>query len=292
MAADLHCHTKISDGSVEADEILMLAAQSGIPVISVTDHDTFSGSAGAAVAGEKYGVGVIPGAEFSSVDPLTGRKAHILCYFCKEPRRLEGLCMRMKAERDRAAEMMMRKVTEIYPVSKEMILRRAKGSTTVYKQHIMHALMDAGDADEFYGTVYHRLFNPQDGLAYVPVHYPDVHEVTARIREADGIAVLAHPGEYDSYALLEQLAQDHEIDGVEVWHPKNREGDERSFSETARKYGLIMTGGTDFHGMYRKRGVPLGTCTTPDGQLKRLIELGARRAGLSPQWGKYLDVSL
>lgn len=286
MAADLHCHTKRSDGSVEADEIVMLAAQSHIPVISVTDHDTFSGSAWAAAAGEKYGVRVIPGAEFSAMDPLTGRKAHILCYFCKNPRHLENLCVRMKDERNRAAERMIRKVTEVYPISKEMILRRAKGGTAVYKQHIMHALIDAGCADEFYGSVYHRLFNSQSGLAYVPVHYPDVHEVTARIREAGGISVLAHPGEYDSYALLEQLARDHEIDGVEVWHPKNREGDERDFSETAQKYGLVMTGGTDFHGMYRKKGIPLGTCTTPDVQLKKLIELGALRAGLSPQWGE------
>lgn len=292
MSADLHCHTKMSDGSVEADEIVLLAAQSGIPVISVTDHDTFSGSARAEMVGEKYGVRVIPGAEFSTTDPLTGRKAHILCYFCKNPSYLENLCVHMRDERNRAAELMIRKVTEIYPVTREMILRRAKGGTVVYKQHIMHALMDAGCADEFYGTVYHRLFNSRDGLAYAPVHYPDVHEVTARIREAGGIAVLAHPGEYDSYALLEQLAQDHEIDGVETWHPKNRDGDEQRFSETAGKYGLIMTGGTDFHGMYRKKGMPLGTCTTPDDQLEKLIGLGVRRTGLSQQWREYLDVSL
>lgn len=281
MAADLHCHTKFSDGSVGVEEVVLIAARSGIPVISITDHDTFSGLDRAATIGKKYGVRVIPGAEFSASDPSTGRKAHILCYFCKNPGHLEKLCAHMKDERDRAAAMIMRKVTEIYPIPREMILHRAEGSTTIYKQHIMHALMDAGYADEFYGTVYHRLFNSQNGLAYAPVHYPDVHEVTARVHEADGIAVLAHPGEYDSYALLEQLARNHEIDGVEVWHPKNREGDEQKLSETARKYGLVMTGGTDFHGMYRKKGVPFGTCMTPDDQLQKLIELGAHCVGSS-----------
>jgi predicted metal-dependent phosphoesterase TrpH len=266
----------------------MLAAESGISVISVTDHDTFSGSERAVKAGEKYGVRVIPGAEFSSVDPSTGRKAHVLCYFYKDPSDLKSLCEHMAEERNRAAAMMVRKVREIYPIPKEMILRHAEYSKVVYKQHIMRALMDAGYADEFYGAVYRRLFDSRNGLAYVPIHYPDVHQVTARIRMAGGIAVLAHPGEYDSYTLLEQLVRDREIDGVEVWHPKNRGGDELKFSETAQRNGLIMTGGTDFHGMYRKKGMPIGTCTTPEEQLKKLIALGICRAGLSQQWREYL----
>lgn len=273
MAADLHCHTKMSDGSVGPDEIVLLAAKSGIPVISVTDHDTFLGSVKAAAAGEEYGVRVIQGAEFSAVDPSTGRKAHILCYGCKNPERLKNLCAKMRDERNYAASLMVRKVSELYPIPEEMVLLRARGGTAVYKQHIMHTLIDMGCADEFYGAVYRQLFSPHGGLAYVRVHYPDVHEVIARIHEAGGIAVLAHPGEYDSYVLLEQLARNHEIEGVEVWHPKNRESDEQTFSETARKYGLLMTGGTDFHGMYRTKGTPLGTCTTPDDQLERLTEL-------------------
>ncbi|MVB11556.1 Phosphoribosyl 1,2-cyclic phosphate 1,2-diphosphodiesterase [Caprobacter fermentans] len=275
MAADLHCHTKMSDGSAGIDEIVLMAERSGIPVISVTDHDTFSGSVRAGVIGKRHGVTVIPGAEFSSTDPSTGRRAHILCYFCKRPDRLECLCKQMREERGRAAAAMLRRVTEIYPISQEMVMRRAKGSTAVYKQHIMHALMDAGFAGEIYGAVYSRLFSPQNGLAYVPVRYPEVHDVIKRIHEAEGIAVLAHPGEYDSYELLEQLARDHEIDGVEVWHPGNRKGDEQLFMEIARKYDLIMTGGTDFHGMYKKEAQPLGTCVTPDDQLEKLMKIGA-----------------
>lgn len=275
MTADLHCHTKKSDGSVDVEETVMLAARRGISAISVTDHDTFSGSVHADIISKKYGITVIPGAEFSAMDPATGRKAHILCYFCKNPHDLEDLCQHMRDERNHAADIMMQRVTQIYPISQQMILNRAKESTVVYKQHIMHALIDAGYADEFYGDVYRQLFHTKTGLAYVPIHYPDVHEVIARIHQAGGIAVLAHPGEYDSYDLLQQLARDHEIDGVEVWHPSNREGDEQLFSQTAQKYGLIMTGGTDFHGMYRKKSLPIGTCITPESELKKLIRLGS-----------------
>lgn len=105
------------------------------------------------------------------------------------------------------------------------------------------------------------------------IEYPEVHDVIEQIHQAGGTAVLAHPGEYDSYALLEQLAANHEIDGVEVWHPRNHEGDEQKFSAIAQANGLIMTGGTDFHGMYTTVSLPIGTCTTPDEQLERLVQI-------------------
>ena len=271
MTADLHCHTKMSDGSVGIDELILLARRSGITTIAVTDHDTFAGSVRAKIFGDRRGVTVIPGVEFSTLDSSTGRKAHILCYLCDNTDRLEGLCKRTHDARHHAAEMMLRKVMQLYPIPAEMVMKRAQGSTNLYKQHIMHALIDAGYTNEFFGELFHKLFNSKDGLAYEPIEYPEVHDVIAQIHEAGGIAVLAHPGEYDSYGLLEQLARDHEISGVEVWHPRNRAGDEQKFRILAGEYGLVMTGGTDFHGIYTNRPIPLGTCSTPEDQLQALI---------------------
>lgn len=270
MAADLHCHTKMSDGSVGIDEVVLLAKRRGLSTIAVTDHDTFSGSVRAKIFGDRNGVEVISGVEFSTLDPATDRKAHILCYLCDRTERLEGLCKRIGDSRRQAAGIMIRKVMRMYPITAEMVVRRAHGSTNVYKQHIMHALIDAGYADEFFGSVFQRLFNSKNGLAYCPVQYPDVHDVIAQIHDAGGVAVLAHPGEYDSGDLLEQLAADREIDGVEVWHPRNKPGDEEKWTAAANKYGLVMTGGTDFHGMYTKVKRPIGTCVTPDDQLEEL----------------------
>jgi hypothetical protein len=167
---------------------------------------------------------------------------------------------------------MLQKVMRLYPITAEMVVRRAQGSTNIYKQHIMHALIDTGCTDEFFGSVFHNLFNSKNGLAYAPVRYPEVHDVIRQIHEAGGVAVLAHPGEYDSYGLLEQLAVDREIEGVEVWHPRNREGDEHKFAAVAEKYGLAMTGGSDFHGMYTSPVKPLGACTTPEDQLELLLK--------------------
>lgn len=283
MAADLHCHTKMSDGSVGIDEVVLLAKTHGIPTIAVTDHDTFAGSTRAKVFGDRHGIEVISGIELSTSDPATGRKAHILCYLCDSTDRLEGLCKRTHDSRQRAASIMIQKVMKVYPITADMVVRRAQGSTNVFKQHIMHALIDAGYATDFFGDTYQKLFNSKTGLAYFPARYPDVHEVIEQIHEAGGVAVLAHPGEYDSYDLLEQLAKDGEIDGVEVWHPRNKPGDEEKFIATAGKYGLVMTGGTDFHGMYTTVPMPVGTCVTPNDQLEALRK---RKAKLKSSRGK------
>ncbi|HEX3027047.1 MAG TPA: PHP domain-containing protein [Clostridia bacterium] len=270
MAADLHCHTKMSDGSVSIDEVVMLAKKRGLSTIAITDHDTFAGTTRAKIFGDRHGIEVISGVEFSTMDPATGRKAHILCYLCDNPDRLVGLCKRTADSRRRAASIMLQKTMRIYPITADMVVRRAHGSTNIFKQHIMHALIDAGYASHFFGATFKKLFNSKNGLAYCSVEYPDVHDVIKQIHDAGGIAVLAHPGEYNSYELLDQLGSSHEIEGVEVWHPRNKPGDEEKFIAAAKKYSLVMTGGTDFHGMYTSVHTPIGTCTTPDDQLEAL----------------------
>ncbi len=270
MAADLHCHTKMSDGSVGIDELVLLAKNRGIATIAVTDHDTFAGATRAKVFGVRHGVEVIPGAEFSTFDSERGRKAHILCYCCENPNRLEGVCKRTNDNRRKAAAIMMQKVMRLYPIHPELIVRRAQGSTNIFKQHIMHALIEAGYTDEFFGPLFQKLFHSKTGLAYSPVEYPDVHDVIRQIHEAGGLAVMAHPGEYQGMDLLEELASHGEIDGVEVWHPRNLEEDIPAYQGIAEQYGLIMTGGTDFHGMYSSAPRPVGSFTTPEDQLELL----------------------
>lgn len=276
MAADLHCHTRVSDGSDEVEEIIDMAARMGLTALAVTDHDSFAAVARALAYGREKGVEVIPGVEFSTIDSKRGRKAHILCYFSEPTRALRQICETTALRRQQAGEMMVAKTMELYPITREMVLRRARGSTNIYKQHVLHALMDAGYSNTVFGELFTKLFHPKRGLAYANVEYPEAVEILPLLHQAGGVAVLAHPGEYNSYELLEELTG-LGLDGVEVWHPRNREGDEERLSEYARAHGLIMTGGTDFHGMYTSRNLPLGTCTTPDGQMAALKERAQKR---------------
>ena len=156
MAADLHCHTKLSDGSVGIEDLIVIAQKSGIETIAITDHDCLAGTVRGQVIGKRYGVNVIPGVELSSFDNNAGKKVHILCYLADTPDRLEGLCKRTSVARKRAGQIMMLKVAARFPISTEFIISHASGSTNLYKQHIMHALMDAGYTNQIFGDLIMR----------------------------------------------------------------------------------------------------------------------------------------
>lgn len=269
MSADLHCHTRISDGSLGLDELIILAKRKGIHTIAVTDHDTFAGATRAKVIGQRHGVEVIHGAEVSAWDFKRDRLVHILCYLCEHPARLEGLFNKILDNRRKAASIALQKIMRLYPITPEMVAKRAQGSTTIYKQHIMQALVDAGYADKIFGPLYQKLFNNKYGIAKTNIEYPDVFEVLELIHQAGGVAVLAHPAVYDSYDLLPELAEKG-LDGVECYYPRAKEDDPEVLSALAQKYDLVMTGGTDFHGATTSSVNPLGTCLTPDDQLIKL----------------------
>ena len=264
MACDLHCHSKISDGSMGIDEIIAMARRRGLSALSITDHDAVAGATRACVIGKRAGIDVIHGVEFSAWDPERRRKVHILGYLCDSPDRLEGMCRQINNSRRAAATEMVRKVLRYYPIVPDSIVRCASGSTNVFKQHIMHALMDAGYADGFYGEVYHKLFSPESGCAYVATEYPAVREIIDLVHSAGGLTVLAHPYTYDSTDLMQELVGSGLLDGVEVWHPRNNEQQVADLQAYAAQHDLLMTGGSDFHGMYTKSPRPLGCCSAPD----------------------------
>lgn len=272
MYADLHCHTMRSDGAVLPEELVRLAAARKLPVVAITDHDTLSGTPELIALGESLGVRVVPGVELSTRDPKTGCKAHILVYGIQNPEPISALCEEICRSRQAAGEIMLEKTQKYYPIPAEMVERWAQYSPALFKQHIMLALMSAGYTDIMYGPLFRELFDSKKGLAYSLVTYPDVHEALKVVRASGGIPVLAHPSEYGSQALLQELAASGEIDGVEVWHPRNPEEEIPVFIETAEKYGLLMTGGTDFHGGNTKRCLPLGYSTTPKEHWERLAE--------------------
>lgn len=273
MIGDLHCHSKLSDGSMGLESLLFYAKRMGLDFLALTDHDTLAGVTRATVIGKRVGIGVIPGVEMSCLDTQRGRRVHMLCYLPKKPDRLEGMLGKVIASRDKAGQRMVEKVMRYYPVSLEHIAKYYAPSKCIYKQHIMNALLDLGYCDRIYGDLYNELFDNKRGLCYEKVEYPGVYETLDLIHQSGGCAVLAHPRVYDSFDLLEELAEKGLLDGVEASHPKNKEGDYERILEVAQRYDLITTGGTDFHGMYNSRPNPLGTCITTQESLNRLFAL-------------------
>ncbi|NLK69817.1 MAG: PHP domain-containing protein [Clostridiales bacterium] len=276
MICDLHCHTKLSDGSLGIEEIIAQAKKTNIDFISITDHDTLSSFSRVSILGERYGVKVIQGVEMSAWDKERGKKVHILCYAPQKPDRLEGLCLKSCEIRKACSKEMVEKVMKLYPISLESVLKHATSSKSIFKQHIMHALIEYGYAMEFYGELNHKLFNLKNGICLVEREYPDVRFVLDLIHSARGIAVMAHPMEYDSLDLMEELAVEGKIDGVEAYHYSANEEQRKTILEIAEKYNLIVTGGSDFHGLYNSQPTHLGSNSTSKENIDRIIKLATK----------------
>lgn len=276
MKADLHCHTTISDGSLGISDIIKQADRDDVRYLAITDHDSLASLSRSAVLGKRYNVTVIPAAEFSAFDGTRGRKVHILCYMPEKPDRLEGLCLRTSEGRMKLGKSIAMRVLEKYPITLESILRYSAGSKAIYKCHIMHALMDYGYTTDLYGDVYNEIFDARDGLCAQQVRqeadfYPDVRFVTTLIRASGGISVMAHPKVYDSMELLEELAAEGAIDGAEVWHSAADENFRNEVLELAKRYDLITTGGSDFHGFYNHYAIQIGSNPTPEEELDKIL---------------------
>ena len=277
MICDLHCHTTMSDGSLGIEDVILQAKRMNIDFLSITDHDTLSSFSRAKILGERYGVKMIQGVEMSAWDKERNRKVHIICYAPKKPDRLEGLCLKSCEIRKSCSKEMIEKVMQLYPITPESVLKHCTGSKSIYKSHIMRALIEYGYALEFYGELDKKLFSVDSGICLVEREYPDVRFVLELIHSARGVAVMAHPALYDSMELLAELAEEKKLDGVEVYHYSADDNQKKELLDIAEKYDLIVTGGSDFHGLYNAVPTHLGSNTTSKENLDRIIKLSNKK---------------
>ncbi len=255
MSVDLHCHTNVSDCSMSINQVIELARGKGVTHLAVTDHDTTEGLKTAMRIGSHLGVEIISGIEISAYDFKRKVRAHVLGYYVQpEHKAIRELCSPLIARRHAAS----RKMVEIlaakgYEITWEQVTRYA-GTTGVFKQHIMHALMEAGYCDSIYGDLYKTLFSRGEqgqprGIAYIPLEYVDVVSAIRAIRAAGGVPVLAHPGQFDNFEAVPEWVEAG-LEGIEVRHPYHDEQAEERAIKLAREFNLIITGGSDFHGVY------------------------------------------
>lgn len=265
MKVELHCHTNISDCPLTIDQVLELALAEGVSHLAVTNHDTTEGLAEAIEKGKKLGIEIIPGIEISAYDFERRRRVHILGYFIENGHAaIKNLCQPIVEKRHELSyKMVQRIISAGYEITWERCEELAEGGIGVFKQHIMHALMEAGYADYIYGDFYKKLFNrgkngEKPGLAYIPMEYIDARDAVQAILAAGGVPVLAHPGQYGNFAMVPALAEIG-LQGIEVWHPLHTHQHEQQARYLATKYDLIMTAGSDFHGDYGEKPVVLGS---------------------------------
>ena len=280
MPGDLHTHTNFSDGSCPAEWLPRLAAAAKMDTLAITDHDSMASVRFGYAHPQLNGVRLIPGMELSGYDNVRGSKVHILCYWPRECEALQAHCDRLAERRRNALEQSMQLLQQRCPqFRREDAMAYAQNSEgALYKAYVMRALMEYGLADGVYGSVYKQLFRPvQEGGISFRFSYPDCRELLQLGRQCGGVVVLAHPGVYNNIELMKELAAEGLLDGIELDHPRNTPKDRAEILQTAQQYGLILTGGTDFHGVNRKILQPVGTGQTTDAMINRINELAQSR---------------
>lgn len=261
--ADLHTHTRRSDGRLSPAELVARARERGLHAVSVTDHDCVDGLEEAFAEGERIGVEVIAGIELSVTVGL--REAHLLGFFFdpSEPTLVRHLQGYRDIREERVAAMVVRLNDLGISVSLQDVKEVADGAI-LGRPHVAAALVRGGyaaaDQDAF--DAYLREGAP----AYVAKPPFPAEDALSMLHRAGGIGVLAHPGHWTSDAAIKHLVR-HGLDGLETVHPSHDYALRQYYRRMARDLGLLETGGSDFHGFRAADDDNLGRFTIPYAQL-------------------------
>ncbi len=248
---DLHVHSDHSDGTLSPEELVALAIKTGLSAFALTDHDTVSGIRAAkdAAASSGSGLTVISGTEISAA--YKKKDIHILGLFIDEtnPILLDALENAVNA-RDLRNEQMAERFRSLgIPLTLDE-LRLTNPDTVITRAHFANYLIKHGHVKTSEEAF--RRYLGYDGPCFVPREYMQPEQAISLILQAGGIPVLAHPLLYklppaELEALLKRLT-DAGLKGLEVYYSSNTGYDEQICYSLANRHGLIMTGGTDFHG--------------------------------------------
>lgn len=268
--ADLHMHSTVSDGSFTIPELIACAVKNGLDAIAVTDHDTVSHFRQIPQAG--HDIKVIPGIEISAYDYKNHFRVHMLGYNIKRPEIVEKAVQPTLLARHENSLKQIRILNENgYEINAEE-LRKADGKY-IYKQHIMEYLVRCGKVSEMFGDFYYSTFK-NGGICDFDIQYISPIVALNAIKEAGGLAVLAHSGQQQNFCLIPELSKKG-LDGLELNHHSNSENDKIKIRQYAEKYGLFLTGGSDFHGKFENVNVNIGDFLSEPSGVQAVLKMEA-----------------
>lgn len=251
MVADLHLHSRFSDGTYTPEELVRAAARQGLNAIALTDHDTVEGCPATAAACAQAGIEFIPGAELTAEQE--GEEIHILGYFLEthHPRLQSALAEFQLVRQNRIREIVSRLNQRQVPLQAEHVFALANCDAPG-RPHVARALVQAGfcaTTDEAF-----ERFLKKHRPAWVPKFKMSAPDAIQLIHSAGGVAVMAHPGLNRADHLIPRMMEAG-LDGLECFHSKHPPALMNRYLAMAARLGLAVTGGSDCHGM--SKGLPL-----------------------------------
>lgn len=276
---DLHLHTTYSDGSLSPGEVLKHAQRANVTALAITDHDTVDGLPDAFEAGASLGIEVIPGIEISS--RYGDSELHVLGYFLDwNDAALRHELAELKQTRHTRNPLIIQKLNELGLDMTYDEVKALAGDVSVGRPHIARVLMNKG-----YVTSAKEAFErylAEGAAAYVPRELPDPSCAIALIRAAKGVAVLAHPvWLHRTGEGIEKLCDRLKaagLQGIEAHYSTHRPEQTAEYLSTARRLDLLITGGSDFHGLTKpdiEVGIGRGSLNVPPKLLEPLRKAAA-----------------
>ena len=272
---DLHIHSTASDGKYAPEEIVRKAAALGLRYIALTDHDSVDGIVPAMEAARAFPrLKFIPGVEISTDVP--DGEVHVLGYFIDYTRKeLADTLKRFRTSREGRGRGMVARLGELGIDISWQRVQEIAGDGAIGRPHIAQAMLEKG-----YITSFKEAFDKyigRDGPAYVEREKMTPEEAVALIIRSGGLPVLAHPFTVKEPEKRIADLQAVGLVGIEAFYKDNTEEETTRLVALADKFGLIVTGGSDFHGIEDSHEVTLGGVDVPLKAAERLIALAGKR---------------
>jgi len=273
---DLHIHSTASDGRLSPADIVRQAAEQGLSVIAITDHDSVDGIAPALVAAKAFpGLKVIPAIELSTDVPQG--EVHILGYFIDYTDRefqviLEGL----RYSRLKRAQGMIAKLKNLGVHIDWERVREIAGTGSIGRPHIAQAMLEKG-----YITSIKEAFDryiSRGGPAYVEREKMTPAEAVELILKVNGLPVLAHPFTTNNTETMIAELKAAGLVGIEAYYDGYSADEISRLVSLADKYDLITTGGSDYHGLETVSETMIGGVAVPTESVERLMALAKQQA--------------
>lgn len=251
MLVDFHSHTWESDGSLSPQALCDFMRERGVRIYSITDHDSLAAYGGFEPPRDAR---VITGIEINTT--WDDGEVHVLGY------RLPlgddtPIAKVLRANREARVVRVGKIVDQLnaagHAVTMDQVHAEAQPGASLGRPHVGKVLVRSGIAADI-ETAF-RKFLRRGTPGYVPSTHITPYEAIDAIRASGGVAVLAHPGRLRDYAIIADLTE-HGLQGLEVFYPTHEAGQIQYFRDQAKKFGLVMSAGADFHDIrYHKRGV-------------------------------------
>lgn len=257
MLIELQSHSTVSDGQLPPAEVVAKAAEAGVTTLALTDHDAVAGVPEAQAAAEKLGVELVPAVEMSCVHPYA-EDLHI-CGYWVDLEKIGPTCERAQEERrSRAGEIVERLRAEGFDLTLDDAIREAGDADSIGRPHIARAAGATGDLGPFFEE-----YLVPGAKAFVPRRWPTAAEAIALIREAGGVAVIAHPyWDISDPAEVEDLIRSLGADGVETFYPPHTREQTEHLLSLCEELNLVPTASSDYHGPTHKTFARFGDYDT------------------------------